>query len=352
MAIDAGIEHPPIVDLSNYEERKEEITAQLMHAATTSGFFYVKNHGVPQDLIDREFEVNSRYFKLPEEVTASLPQVNWAKHELLGHEPCNKVSEGVVREGHFKWWDTHKVADSAYPEEKLVPGFKQTTKDFMGAMPNVYDRILSCFALGLGYPEGFFKEASDVRDSDNYSVFVVNYYPKTEGITWKPDTNRITPHTDETLVTLLFTSPGSAGLELAAGKDGKAVDSQQGHYQVESWHPCPHIPGCIVVNVGDSLQAWSDGVLKSNYHRVRMPKPGEPTGERYSMGYFVWPRYKDIIQGPQKKYPGITFARFMDVKSKGFGYTLSPELEVFEDAQNRNVVLGMPIVSDGIAAAS
>ena len=47
--------------------------------------------------------------------------------------------------------------------------------------------------------------------------------------------------------------------------------------QVESWHPCPHIPGCIVVNVGDSLQAWSDGILKSNYHRVRMPKPGEPT---------------------------------------------------------------------------
>ena len=33
-------------------------------------------------------------------------------------------AEGVVREGHFKWWDTHKVADSAYPEEKLVPGFK------------------------------------------------------------------------------------------------------------------------------------------------------------------------------------------------------------------------------------
>ena len=79
---------------------------------------------------------------------------------------------------------------------------------------------------------------------------------------------------------------------------------------------------------------------------------GHAQGERYSMGYFVWPRYKDVIQGPQKKYPGITFARFMDVKSKGFGYTLSPELDVFEDAQNKNVVLGMPIVSDGIAAAS
>ncbi len=28
----------------------------------------------------------------------------------------------------------------------------------MAAMPLVYNRILSCFALGLGYPEDFFKE--------------------------------------------------------------------------------------------------------------------------------------------------------------------------------------------------
>ena len=30
-------EHPPIVDLAKYEERKEEITQQLMDAATKSG---------------------------------------------------------------------------------------------------------------------------------------------------------------------------------------------------------------------------------------------------------------------------------------------------------------------------
>ena len=69
------------------------------------------------------------------------------------------------------------------------------------------------------------------------------------------------------------------------------------------------------------------------------------------MGYFVWPRYKDVIQGPQKKYPEITFARFMDVKSKGFGYVLSPDQEQYEHAQQNTVVLGMPIVAQGIAAA-
>ena len=64
---------------------------------------------------------------------------------------------------------------------------------------------------------------------------------------------------------------------MAAGKDGKAVpDSGNGHYEVESWTPCPPLPGCITVNIGDPLQFWSDGVLKSNYHRVRMPYPDEP----------------------------------------------------------------------------
>ena len=37
---------------------------------------------------------------------------------------------------------------------------------------------------------------------------------------------------------------GSVGLELAAGKDGKAVVGQpSGYYQVDNWIPCPHIPG-------------------------------------------------------------------------------------------------------------
>ena len=65
-------------------------------------------------------------------------------------------------------------------------------------------------------------------------------------------------------------------LRLAGCPRMHASHSLLGMAQVEAWHPCPHLPGCITVNVGDSLQLWSDGVLKSNYHRVRMPEPGEP----------------------------------------------------------------------------
>lgn len=42
----SGDEHPPIVDLANFEERKDEITQQLMNAATKSGTFlsHVPSH--------------------------------------------------------------------------------------------------------------------------------------------------------------------------------------------------------------------------------------------------------------------------------------------------------------------
>ena len=58
--------HPPIISLANFEERKAEITEQLMSVGKQTGFFYISdwdNAGqgpLTQDLIDRCFEVHKR----------------------------------------------------------------------------------------------------------------------------------------------------------------------------------------------------------------------------------------------------------------------------------------------------
>ena len=47
---------------------------------------------------------------------------------------------------------------------------------------------------------------------------------------------------------------------------------------------------------------WSDDKLKSNYHRVRMPTPGEDQGSRFSIAYFnqvTFPRRLEEV--------GVTF---------------------------------------------
>ena len=68
--------------------------------------------------------------------------------------------------------------------------------------------------------------------------------------------------------------------------------------------------------------------------------------------FFVWPNDKAVMQGPVKKYPATTFARFMDVKSQGFAYILSKEEEIFEEAQGLNVALGMPSVQPTVTVGA
>lgn len=57
----------------------------------------------------------------------------------------------------------------------------------------------------------------------------------------------------------------------------------------------------------------SAGVFKSTYHRVRAPTKGDPTGERYSIPYFVNPRLNYVMQAsyfeagwPQRRPPQFT----------------------------------------------
>lgn len=55
---------------------------------------------------------------------------------------------------------------------------------------------------------------------------------------------------------------------------GKGTTPQEA-MQSGLWVPCDPVPGAITVNIGDALQYWTDGRLKSTFHRVRMPRKDE-----------------------------------------------------------------------------
>ena len=54
-------------------------------------------------------------------------------------------------------------------------------------------------------------------------------------------------------------------------------------WQVDRWVRCDPVPGALVVNVGDLLEIWSDGRVRSNYHRVRQPAGAEAQGACLSL---------------------------------------------------------------------
>lgn len=103
------------------------------------------------------------------------------------------------------------------------------------------------------------------------------YYPKTESANENAQSIRAGAHSDYGSVTLLFRLPGQPGLELLTDNGWVTVPVNPSPSTLDS--------PPILVNIGDLLSFWTNGMLKSTVHRVTF-SGGE---ERYSMAYFCHP---------------------------------------------------------------
>src|ERR1700722_17477319 len=82
----------PIFDIAGLSggDRAERLTVQkqLRQACLDKGFFYVKNHGVPEELVTRIFSESEKFFALPEQQKlASDKALSGANR---GYEPQKK----------------------------------------------------------------------------------------------------------------------------------------------------------------------------------------------------------------------------------------------------------------------
>lgn len=101
-------------------------------------------------------------------------------------------------------------------------------------------------------------------------------------------------HSDYGTITLLFQRPGQPGLEILTAD--------------EKWAPVPIWPDAsktqnkddfppILINIGDMLSFWTNGLLKSTVHRVVFPlaerspsaSADEKPVDRYSVVFFCHP---------------------------------------------------------------
>lgn len=108
-------------------------------------------------------------------------------------------------------------------------------------------------------------------------------------------------HSDYGSITLLFQRPGQPGLEIltpegtwapVAVEPDQAQSQQQQQKEGSDYYPFPP----ILVNIGDLLSYWTDGLLKSTVHRVVFPAPSDSERtsddkdqDRYSVVYFCHP---------------------------------------------------------------
>jgi isopenicillin N synthase-like dioxygenase len=289
------------IDLSDFEARKAEIADQLWDAAVDVGFFQLVNHGISSEAMAAAFANAERFFALPDSVKGQYPlkkalNSGWESRAQVRPStgtPDQKESYQITRP---------HMAD-LFPTEAELPGFKEAMLAFERQSWEVGMRVLSCFALKLGFDADFFARAHDQsKPSYQSTLRLLHYYAIPPEAQDKLELWRAGAHTDFDCLTLLFQREGQGGLEVCPGKE---MDAQE-------WTPVPPRGDVITCNIGDMLMRWSDDQLPSNFHRVKNPLPGEYMGPRYSIAFFAQANRDFVIESPAGKYPPITAGDYLN----------------------------------------
>lgn len=308
----------PVVDLAEFlcgdPTRKANFVQDLGKAYETVGFVAVKNHGIPDELIARQYDYVQQFFSLPldkklnYEISGLAGQRGYTS---FGREHA-KGSEAPDLKEFFQYGQTVEATDplkAAYPDNvqvKEIAAFNQTIFDAYRHFEKTGEALLQAIALFLGLNENYFNHFI----SKGNSILRCIHYPP---ITSEPKSAiRAEQHEDINLITLL----------VGASADGLQVLTKQGE-----WIGVTSLPDQIVVNVGDMLQRLTNNRLRSTTHRVVNPSRDLWHTSRFSMPFFLHPRSEMslaclescIDTNHPKAYDDISAGEYLDERLREIG---------------------------------
>ncbi|WP_084085560.1 MULTISPECIES: isopenicillin N synthase family dioxygenase [Cupriavidus] len=294
----------PILDLTDAlapgAPRSAEVARQLRAAAMSSGFFYVRQHGVDAAQVARQFALAEQLLDLPAATRAALAMRNSPTlrgFENLGEQTLDEHARPDLKESFFcgmAYPDQHPYVLAGYqsyghnqwPAE--LPGAPAQCEAYIQAMLALSRRLMQLIALSLDLPEHYFDHTSD---SPMVTLRMVRYPAHPADADTR--TFGAGAHTDWGCVTVLA-QDAHGGLEVCM-PDG-------------SWVAATPIDGCFVVNLGDMIPRWTNGLYHSNPHRVRNVHSGG--APRYSIPFFYEPDYLARIEPVPGVVPAGEAPRF------------------------------------------
>lgn len=353
----------PVIDLARYYDHGDpdngirpgaqaELARGLRAACESVGFFFLENHGVPRELVERAFAAARAFFALPGEekarcrASAATKNRGWTPPEAETLDPARQRTRGDLKEGFYVGReidaDSRMAAlplhgPNVWPREAACPGFRDACEAYHAALTSLARRLLPAVAEAAGAPssEAFvaavFGEhggggggddggggggGEDAPFSSGPMAFarLLSYLPEPSDA--EAGVLGCGAHSDWGMLTFLAAeAPGLQVLRRRRRKRGEGeggasaaedgVDGQRGDPQDSSyWQDVPLRPGSFVVNVGDMLERWTGGRLRSTVHRVVVRgreaagEGGEEAGggrRRQSIAFFLDPSYSALI---------------------------------------------------------
>jgi len=297
-----------VIDISNFDQRRDDIDDALWSAATDTGFFQLSGHGIELSTIAAAFEFTEALFALPAHVKAqrSMPEGSNSGWEF---KTQRRPSTGTLDEKEsYQITRSRMDALELWPTNEQLRGFRDAMLAFEAANHAVAMRVLSSFARKLGFADNFFAERHDPQSRNYQSTLRLLHYLPMAADDLDPTIWRAGAHTDYDCLTLLHQLPGQRGLQLSPGNEATRVDDPK---RPLAWTSVEPVAGIVTCNIGDMLMRWSDDQLQSTLHRVRMPRADEDLGPRYSMAYFAQADRDAVIESRSGRFEPVTAADYL-----------------------------------------
>ena len=293
----------PKIDISEIEEKEfsRALLQDFFSAYSKYGFGYVINHGIEKTLIEQLFQVSKQFHSQPlsEKMRVALDhnhrgyiaintstEVNSKLADVK--KPNQSESFMMMREDKSELPDVYLSGPNQWPK---LENFKEVLEKYTCNMTKLGRNLMRLALLSSGV-----KDLSVMQSLDTPTIWLrlLHYPPISKNS--PSDLYGSAPHTDFGCLTIL------AQDEIG----GLQVQTREGE-----WIDVPKLEGSFVVNVGDMLSRYTNGLLRSTPHRV-INKSGK---ERFSCPFFFDPHTNAVVQplkGTGKpKFSPINFGEFL-----------------------------------------
>ncbi|KAF6146149.1 hypothetical protein GIB67_015587 [Kingdonia uniflora] len=278
----------PIIDLSSTD--RVSTANSIRQACIDYGFFYLINHGMEEEFLERVFEESKKFFALPVEEKMKVARKEHRGYTPLYDEKLDSLgrSRGDFKEGFYigPMQGLSQSSLNQWPSEgnSCMPSWKTTMESYYEKVLYVGRRLASLIALALNLEERFFDKVGALHAPMAFLRLL--HYPG-ELSALEEEVYGASAHSDYGMITLLATD-GVRGLQacFAASTICREKDKRP-----HIWEDVYHINGALIVNIGDMMERWTNCLFRSTLHRVM------PTGqERYSLAFFMDPNHDCVVQ--------------------------------------------------------
>ncbi|OAA59039.1 Oxoglutarate/iron-dependent oxygenase [Niveomyces insectorum RCEF 264] len=311
---------------------------EVLQALSTIGFIHLDldGTGITQADVDRAFALSSLIHAVPaDERTTCLKDAAGNGYFGMTGSLDERARSQTDRKESFVWGrgNSSGAAESETTTTQPLPDSVQNCRQELAEFDNkcfeASLRVLDVLSLAFDLPEHFFRATH--RDAGSNALSLLNY----PALDKPPESDDIRAGSHKVFtyfvaasdsnqwgdITLLFQETnGQPGLQIylppETVKKKTGVQLLQGDVDLDSgtWISAPIVPNTVLVNVGLTLEAMTDGLCKANIHRVVFPKgaAADLPRNRKTIAYFSTPSH-DITMNPVKPGGVVTEKSGMSV---------------------------------------